>query len=303
MSGRSLTSLGLKGGILVNYRSLMCLACLCVLLVPAGLYGAAFDPLPAGARANGMGGAYTAVASDPSAVYWNPAGLSGLRQSSFLYTHMDVQTLGLLSYDYFSYAQPFVFNNAVALSWTRLGTTANVNFMNYSENTFTLAYEQPITSALSVGLNFKAFQVLYDSTASGIGFDFGARYQILKNLAAGAMLENFNNPQIVWITQATDDLPKNLRVGFAANPTSNFTLALDADRLLESKPQAHLGAENWFFSKMLALRAGVTYWSAENHYTPSAGFGFRFSALEFSYAYSSHFDFDGNHVLSLQWGF
>ncbi len=36
-----------------------------------------------GARALGMGGAYTSVADDYSAIYWNPAGLAGVTESEF----------------------------------------------------------------------------------------------------------------------------------------------------------------------------------------------------------------------------
>ncbi len=37
-----------------------------------------------GAKASGMSGAFTAVANDPSAVYWNPAGLSFIRGTHFM---------------------------------------------------------------------------------------------------------------------------------------------------------------------------------------------------------------------------
>ena len=37
-----------------------------------------------GARAVGLGGAFVAIADDASAVFWNPAGLTGIRGSQFL---------------------------------------------------------------------------------------------------------------------------------------------------------------------------------------------------------------------------
>jgi len=40
----------------------------------------------AGARAAGMGGAFTAVADDASASYWNPAGLSQLKNTEVMIT-------------------------------------------------------------------------------------------------------------------------------------------------------------------------------------------------------------------------
>lgn len=41
------------------------------------------DEIGFGARALGMGGAYTAVSDDYSAIYWNPAGLALMRRSEF----------------------------------------------------------------------------------------------------------------------------------------------------------------------------------------------------------------------------
>src|SRR5437763_281076 len=47
---------------------------LLLLLVPSSAF--AQSEAPVGARATGMGGAFTAVADDGSAAFWNPAGLA-----------------------------------------------------------------------------------------------------------------------------------------------------------------------------------------------------------------------------------
>jgi hypothetical protein len=41
----------------------------------------------AGARASGMGGAFTAIADDPSAIYWNAAGLGIIKSPGFALTY------------------------------------------------------------------------------------------------------------------------------------------------------------------------------------------------------------------------
>lgn len=272
-------------------------------LAPRLASGAAFDALPIGARANGMGGAFTAVADDPSAVYWNPAGLMNLRRPAVLLSHVDVQSLGLLTYDQLAYAQPFVYKNAVAVAWTRLGTTSNVTFMNYTENTFTLTYQQPLTQEVSLGLNVKVFQVQYALTAGGVGIDLGGRYQVLPQLAAAFMLENLNQPEITWLTRNVDRLPYVLRVGVAGMPTTDITVAVDAGHLTDEARDLHAGTELWFLNRVLALRAGVTYLTDGGRLMPAAGLGVRVAFLDLSYAYSGHYDLDGNHVISLQWGF
>ena len=55
----------------------------------AGSTSAAFLKIGVGARAIGMAGAFTAVADDPYAIYWNPAGLSLLSGSQASFTHND----------------------------------------------------------------------------------------------------------------------------------------------------------------------------------------------------------------------
>src|SRR5436309_7220574 len=50
----------------------------CLLLAPAAhatKYAGEFLKVPVGARAVGMGGAFTAVADDATAPWWNPAGM------------------------------------------------------------------------------------------------------------------------------------------------------------------------------------------------------------------------------------
>ena len=49
-----------------------------VLIISAQLFAGGFQINEHGARAMGMGGAFTAVANDASAIYWNPAGLTQL---------------------------------------------------------------------------------------------------------------------------------------------------------------------------------------------------------------------------------
>jgi long-subunit fatty acid transport protein len=59
-------------------------ACLCVLLGASAAHADPFhhQPVPIGERALGMGGAFTGVANEPSAAYYNPAGLVRLEDTT-----------------------------------------------------------------------------------------------------------------------------------------------------------------------------------------------------------------------------
>ena len=51
----------------------------CLLLVPAASHGAGFALFEHGARAVALGGAFGATADDPTAIYFNPAGIAFLQ--------------------------------------------------------------------------------------------------------------------------------------------------------------------------------------------------------------------------------
>ena len=55
----------------------------CLLLVPAASFGAGFALFEHGARAVGIGGAFGATADDPTAIYFNPAGIAFLEGTQF----------------------------------------------------------------------------------------------------------------------------------------------------------------------------------------------------------------------------
>jgi hypothetical protein len=62
-----------------------------------GTTAAPFLTIPIGARALGMGGAFTATADDPTALYWNAAGIAGMDKFAVNLMHTD--WLADLNYD------------------------------------------------------------------------------------------------------------------------------------------------------------------------------------------------------------
>ena len=68
-------------------------------------YAGAFMENGGGARALGMGGAFTAVADDPSTTFWNPAGLATLSERELLLMHSE-RFGDLIDRDFVAYTQP-----------------------------------------------------------------------------------------------------------------------------------------------------------------------------------------------------
>lgn len=82
-------------------------------------YAGDFMAIGAGVRALGLAGAYSAIADDGAAIYWNAAGLAQIREAqievmrAFLYEN-------LAKYDNFSYCQPLPNGVTLGVNWTRL---------------------------------------------------------------------------------------------------------------------------------------------------------------------------------------
>ena len=72
----------------------------------ADKYAGEFMYVGAGARALALGSAFSAVADDITAGYWNPAGLVQNRSKSVAFMHSE-RFGGLISYDYLAYSQEY----------------------------------------------------------------------------------------------------------------------------------------------------------------------------------------------------
>ena len=64
-----------------------------------GTTAAKFLSIEVGSNAVGMGGAYTSIANDATAMYWNPAGLSFHDTKEVYFNHAN--WIADISFDYF----------------------------------------------------------------------------------------------------------------------------------------------------------------------------------------------------------
>ena len=90
---------------MIRHRVLVLAALAFALATPsahAGQAGFAFLEVPVGARAAGMGGAYSAVARGVDAMFWNPAGLATFQRTELSASH--VESYEQLRHDQFGVA-------------------------------------------------------------------------------------------------------------------------------------------------------------------------------------------------------
>lgn len=209
-----------------------------------------------GAKQAGMGEAYSAVADDASAGYYNPAGLAfqdrNVKNLQFMHTNWLPSLAEDMYYEYLGYSQyaegwgHFAFNIVYFNMGEQAMTTSTSSEIVGKFQSFNLiasgSYGATMTDNLSLGLTLKAiYSKLADvgqeaEKGKGIGttfaLDFGAMYKPdIQGLSLSAVIHNLG-PKISYIdvTQA-DPLPLHVVFGAAYVPIESefnkLTFVLD----------------------------------------------------------------------------
>jgi hypothetical protein len=222
--------------------------------------GAAFLKISPGARAAGMSSAFTAIADDASAVYWNPSGIANIPRSQFMFTHS--QWLEGMSYDYASFVQPRP-KGAVGLGVTWLsqgsfdGRDENRQPTgSFSASDFALAASMSRRLSWgSIGMNLKVInQKIESESATGIAVDFGYKYQYIGlPLSVGLAVQNIG-PQMKFIDEAYS-LPLTISGGVGYR-IGGMVLAVDISQgVYSNNTSMSIGTEYWIYNAV-ALRTG-----------------------------------------------
>ncbi len=218
----------------------------------------------AGARALGAGGAFVALANDVTAGYWNPAGLGELTapQLGGMYSVLSLNR----QHNYAAAAYPLGTAGAIGISWIgyRTGNIAARNRfgvvtgkLGNDQNPLLFSYGNQVTENFALGGNVKLFfQNLAGASASGMGFDLGAKFKLSEVLILGAGVQNLQ-PQVSWkITgKGRKALPVNTRAGVNVKPLPFMNLAADYEFNDQQKGRWHAGWEI-FLGNMFGLRTG-----------------------------------------------
>ncbi len=264
-----------------------------------GGYSEAYLLRDVGGRALSMAGAYTAIANDPNAIFYNPAGLGFLANKP--------QVTGGISSLGHSRTQSSV---AWAQSiYPRLGIGFGIN--SFSSGSFTgrdvqgnpigdfsaLQYALNLAGAYSlenaaIGFNLKYLtNNLTGSpiTANGYGLDVGTKFDVMNMVSVGVAVQNISG-MMFWNNANKDYeyLPYTVRAGIAMEyglndehyttrssidgeieeiyipPTQYIILSMDAVlRQYEEVPSFIIGTEV-VFHEFLAFRGGLDLYGDDN---------------------------------------
>ncbi len=255
---------------------------------------AAFLKIGTGARAIGMGNAYTAVANDVDALYWNPGGLSLLDQREVGATH--VQMFQGDTYDAISIAIPlghkrskerremFTRNGnwnttavygrdhkrgVIAFGVTRLGQSslegrgadrAPTGSFDASDMAFTAAYARRIAGGLHGGIAVKRIESrIANASAGATAVDMGTlyRFQGYRDLSLGVSVRNLGSG--LKFADEASQLPLTFSAGAAFEPIKRLLVSGEVShRPYANRSSISLGTE-FAILPALALRAGYLH--------------------------------------------
>jgi len=251
-----------------------------------------------GARPNGMGEAFTALADDATASYWNPAGLayvdSSRQEITLQHSNWLPQLADDLYFEYLGYATHLE-------GWGGIG--GNITFMSMGEQqetseggvslgefysygvALTGSFGTEVAPGVSVGLGLKFIydHLYYQDSGKGTSFaaDLGALYQIpMEDLGLAsvgqaqiaATLTNLGPNMSYGGSSEGNPLPRTLRAGLAYIPLDShmtrLSVVADYSKLLTNVDDGFgtefdenkwgAGAEFWYYD-LLALRAGYVH--------------------------------------------
>ncbi|MCH7494651.1 MAG: PorV/PorQ family protein [Candidatus Marinimicrobia bacterium] len=239
-----------------------------------GGFAAPFLRMGLGARAISMGGAFTAVADDGFAAYYNPAGLPYLTKRHFTTTY------SFLSLDrqfhYISYSQSLKPTAGLSLFWLAAGTdnidgrdlSGNHTF-DYSDasNAFGISFANRFHESIAIGITLKIITQNLDLadenlSSNDLAIDAGLMFIPVENMKLGVVIKDLDG-SFSWNTQdlfslgtvSVDTIPYTLHVGASYLFDNGLTLSTAALFNQSQQERMRFGIEyreNEFYS----LRAG-----------------------------------------------
>lgn len=219
-------------------RIIMLLICISV-FIHSGLSsspGLQFLKTPMGAKAIALGSAFTSIADDPSAVYWNPAGLTQVEGLNIYLTK------NILSLDRtFTFASvtksEILWFDTLSIGILHAGTMKinqydeKNNFIKeFSDNNIACYFSvAKKISGLDCGTNLKLiYQSMLDESSIGLGLDFGILYTYNK-LRLGLLLQD-PYTFTVWQSGHIDTAAMTLKLGAGYHISNYITLCGNLER-------------------------------------------------------------------------
>ncbi len=263
-----------------------------------------------GARALGMGGAFTAISNNADATYWNAAGLGFIDHNEI--TTMQTKLSTDADHYYVSYIWPAL-EGTLGVSWIQVGIgdivetssevdinneVINLGIFSYFSNAYMFSYGKKVNDNLSLGLTAKYLtadmfsiqggQATGYSVAPGLLYKFGNDWQV------GLTIDELISSQ-QWSSGTTENVPPKLRLGFALVRPNPGAFAVDFTQVLKSGYGTDVSVGYEWIHNSLSLRTGY----AEGGLTAGAGFISGHTRVDYAYVTQAELSRENVHRISL----
>jgi hypothetical protein len=218
-----------------------------------GTTAAPFLKIGVGARAVSLGGNFTAISNDVSAMYWNPAGLTEIGSNSVQATH--TSWFAGISHDAVQMAIPISDFSAIGLDLIYLTSgdieqttiedqKGNGIFYNTTDLALGIAFAQKITDLFALAVKAKLIrQTIFNEEASSFAFDFGTIYKTEFNgLRIGMNLANFGGSMMM---------------------TGNDLIVINENPVTGQQVESHLKTESWPLPIIFRIGLAIDIFGAE----------------------------------------
>jgi hypothetical protein len=266
-----------------------------------------------GARPLGMGGAFTAVADNADAPYWNPAGLGTINKNEITTMHTKLSTDA--DHYYISYISPAL-GGTLGISWIQVGlgditqTSAEVDpnnevielsIFSYFSNAYLLSYGKELSERLSVGLTAKYLTSDMSQIEGGQAWGYSVTPGILlkfpvtgRQFTLGVKIDELVNQQ-TWGTKTVEQVPPKLRLGLAYRSPNPGLFAIDISQILKSGYAAEAAFGYEWEKDGLSVRVGYS----DGGLTAGAGFQSGHTRVDYAYVTQRDLSKENVHRVSL----
>ena len=258
-----------------------------------GTTAAKFLTIGIGSRPAGFGNAFVAIADDPTAMYWNPAGISRLKGHEVIVNHnnwfadinIDFSGAVIKISENAAFGANLTMVSMEEIEVTRYGNEDTGETYRAGNLAIGLAYARSLTDKFSIGGNLKLIrESIASNNATGFAIDIGTLFDTPFGFRLGTSISNFGpkmqmsgddliipvdinenlegNNENTTGNISTDhfDLPLLLRVGISGEKLfpniGGITWAIDSGHPNDNNSYLNTGLEFSILNGLLLLRTG-----------------------------------------------